>query len=151
MKYCACCFNQKPLTEFAYKNKQRGILMSYCKECNRVYQKQHYILNRVQYIQKHRKYVSKIDENNRRKMRDYLFLHPCIDCGEKDIRVLEFDHILPKRHNVSTLLSGSVSWEKILGEIDRCVVRCANCHKRHTSEQFGWYKSSLSKAPSSSG
>lgn len=29
--------------------------------------------------------------------------------------------------------------EQLLAEIERCDVRCANCHWRKTAVQFGWY------------
>lgn len=31
-------------------------------------------------------------------------------------------------------------WNKILSEIEKCDVRCANCHKRRTARQFNWSK-----------
>jgi hypothetical protein len=70
----------------------------------------------------------------------YLKNHPCVDCGESDPIVLEFDHQHSKERNVSDLLRGSYSLKKVILEIDKCEVRCANCHRRKTAKQFNWYQ-----------
>lgn len=70
----------------------------------------------------------------------YLELHPCIDCGETDPVVLEFDHISEKTIAVSHMNQIGADIDKVQMEIDKCVVRCANCHRRKTSVQFGWYR-----------
>jgi hypothetical protein len=44
---------------------------------------------------------------------------------------------------VSALVNGKYSWSKILEEIEKCDVRCANCHRRRTAKQLGWYIMSL--------
>src|SRR5712664_2964972 len=60
----------------------------------------------------------------------------CIDCGEKDLRVLDFDHVRGvKRKNVSSLIGAMVSIRTLLDEIDKCEVRCANDHRRVTVER----------------
>ncbi len=60
-------------------------------------------------------------------------MHPCVDCGESDIRVLQFDHTDPaaKITEVSQLLRNA-SWPRVLMEIEKCEVRCGNCHRRKT-------------------
>ena len=80
-------------------------------------------------------------EGNRAKIVKYLQEHPCIDCGEKDIIVLEFDH----RHGMEKVgdvakMVFSYSWERILLEIEKCDVRCANCHRRRTASSRGYFK-----------
>lgn len=114
--------------------------MSYCKSCSNSYHKEHYIRNRAKYIAKHTIYHKKIDAENRVFLVNYLTAHPCVDCGENDIRVLEFDHISEKKHTISHMLADSVRWKLILLEIAKCEVRCANCHKRRTAQQFGWHR-----------
>lgn len=72
---------------------------------------------------------------------NYLSAHPCVDCGASDPRVLEFDHIEPstKTNTISRLVSDGYGIEKIQSEIDKCVVRCANCHRKKTYEDQGWF------------
>jgi hypothetical protein len=48
--------------------------------------------------------------------------------------VLEFDHVRGvKRAEISKLVPHSSSIENIVTEIEKCVVRCANCHCRKTA------------------
>ncbi len=74
----------------------------------------------------------------------FLERNPCVDCGISDTRVLQFDHVDPreKRAAVSTLISDGHSLHSVMAEIDKCQVRCANCHLVRTRIQFGWYLSS---------
>ena len=72
-------------------------------------------------------------------MWDYLKKHPCVDCGEKNPIVLEFDHLRDKLIEVSRLVQYT-SINKVQSEIEKCEIRCANCHRRKTAIQFGWYK-----------
>lgn len=73
---------------------------------------------------------------------DYLSENPCVDCGEKNPVVLEFDHINgEKSSSISKMVSSYMSVEKISEEIEKCVVRCANCHRIVTSSRGNWWKS----------
>lgn len=76
----------------------------------------------------------------RKYVLNYLVSHPCVDCGESDPVVLDFDHQKGKIDNVSDLIKNRNSIELIAKEIDKCVIRCANCHRRKTAKDFGWYK-----------
>ncbi len=71
----------------------------------------------------------------------YLSNKKCIDCGEGDPVVLDFDHRKQsnKFKNISRMLSGHYSWESILKEIEKCDIRCANCHRRKTYIQLGYW------------
>ena len=78
---------------------------------------------------------------NQKYVYEYLLNHPCIDCGEIDPIVLEFDHIKGQKiESVSKMIAQRTSISKIEKEIDKCKVRCANCHKRKTAKEQGWYK-----------
>ena len=73
---------------------------------------------------------------NRQLVIEYLKTHPCVDCGNSDIRVLEFDHVRgQKLGNVSHAVHQTWSEEKLLNEIAKCEVRCCNCHRIATIER----------------
>ncbi len=88
-------------------------------------------LSLARHRQTRRDYQKRLRLRNKIMKRDYLLEHPCVDCGETDPQVLEFDHCGEKRSNISEMLSQTV-WSAIAREISRCVVRCANCHRRKT-------------------
>src|SRR5579859_3626868 len=55
----------------------------------------------------------------------------CIDCGYRDHpAALDFDHLpgCVKVSGISIMVTDGRSRETILAEIDKCEVRCANCH-----------------------
>lgn len=71
---------------------------------------------------------------------NYLLEHPCEHCGEADPVVLEFDHIDPKTKFKAVTELATYKLEVLKTEIAKCRVLCANCHRRHTAQQHGWYK-----------
>ena len=80
-------------------------------------------------------------QNARRFIVGYLQEHPCVDCGEADPVVLQFDHVRgEKTTEVSRLLGPGFSVAGILREIEKCDVRCANCHARRTAIQRDYYR-----------
>jgi hypothetical protein len=69
-----------------------------------------------------------------------LLKHPCIDCGETDPVVLDFDHVRGIKRKAVALMIKDFSWENIQLEIEKCEVRCANCHRRKTSKENNSFK-----------
>ena len=62
----------------------------------------------------------------------------CLDCGteatETNICIFDFHHLDPssKEDNPSFLLKTLKFTEKVIEELDKCVLLCANCHRlRH--------------------
>jgi hypothetical protein len=68
-------------------------------------------------------------------LRGLLTIHPCVDCGETDIRVLEFDHRRDKRGNVTKLARDECGIETLRAEVAKCEIRCGNCHRRRTRSE----------------
>jgi len=138
MKRCPKCAVWLPLDKFASRRAGQG-KASYCRACQSEYCKGHYERNKS--LHNRRRYFNqnRYKARNRRKIAEYLAGHPCIDCGESDTRVLEFDHVRgTKERNISNFVQAGWAWQRIVAEIAKCEVRCANCHRRKTVQQFGW-------------
>lgn len=74
---------------------------------------------------------------HRDRIREYLLSHPCVDCGETDPDVLEFDHVRGvKREGISRMIQRGFSARALENEIAKCEVRCANCHRRVTIQRL---------------
>lgn len=99
------------------------------------YGQTHYQRNRQVYLDKMkqrrkelRAFVRSIKEKSR-----------CVDCGMTDWRCLDFDH-RSGTHKIGHLSQTKIvycSKERILAEIAKCDVRCANCHRIKTLERAG--------------
>lgn len=78
------------------------------------------------------KYQRASYHRNRAILDEHLASHPCVDCGEADPIVLEFDHREPseKWKAVSCMMTHAV--DAVLSEIAKCDIRCCNCHRRRT-------------------
>ena len=140
MKICIRCNREFGLEEFNFKFKSKGIRQAHCKSCSRSYVKQHYIKNRDYYLKKALRNNSILRQKVRDFIWQYLSNHPCIDCEENDILVLEFDHRESKYLEIGKMVTGRYSLERIKQEVEKCDVRCANCHRRKTAIQQGWHK-----------
>lgn len=136
MKSCSTCKVEQPVEAFAYKVKATGKRSSICRACQKAYTKKHYAENAELYKARARVTNPQTRARARQWVTEYLLAHPCVDCGETDIDVLEFDHIElvgPNHPRVSHLQNIG----KIKREIALCEVRCCNCHARRTRRQLG--------------
>ena len=70
----------------------------------------------------------------------YLSEHPCVDCGETDIDLLEFDHVRGTKIFSIGNRQNRAGLPTIKKEIAKCDVRCANCHRKVTLSRAGYNK-----------
>jgi hypothetical protein len=143
-KICTLCQVPKILKEFNIKRRAPDGRQNVCRECNSEKGKKYYLANK----EKHKLAVSIHKEKYKQEVHqwivNYLAEHGCSDCPEKDVRCLEFDHVRGKKsRNISTMIVNICSIETLKLEIQKCDVRCANCHRKRTSDMQGWYKSGL--------
>lgn len=137
---CTKCRVVKSDENFSFRSLKRGVRLRICKECTRKQVNQHYVDHRDRYLEKTATRNKVIRAQIREHIWDYLLKHPCVDCGEKDPIVLEFDHFENKIIHVSHMAQMNSSLDKVNEEMAKCLVRCANCHRRKTSYERGWYK-----------
>lgn len=143
MKNCTLCQTQKDLSDFNKKASNKDGLQNVCRECNAKRSKQYYAENREKHLKVIRKRSNKVIANNQKYIVEYLQNHPCVDCQESDIIVLEFDHQRDKNKNISTLVSEGYSLNTVKKEIEKCEVVCANCHRRRTAKELNHYRHTL--------
>lgn len=84
--------------------------------------------------------MQKRKEEKRHEARKFIFAFlsgaACIDCGCNNILVLQFDHVRgAKKTEVSELVALGYPIETIKLEIEKCEIRCANCHTIRTKTQ----------------
>ena len=140
MKRCGVCHQVLPFESFA---KHRDGLACRCRSCQNEYSKAHYRRNKRRHNQRRMANTARYRARNRRGVTAYLCSHHCVDCGEGDVRVLEFDHVRGiKESDISTLVRVGAAWQRIVREIAKCEVRCANCHRRRTVETLRWPQAS---------
>lgn len=75
----------------------------------------------------------------RAALHEHLTSNPCVDCGESDIVVLEFDHLPGCEKLFDVGRAWDRKWDDVVKEISKCEVVCCNCHRRRTTKRSnGW-------------
>lgn len=136
-KNCTVCGARKKLDDFTVRSKNRDGHTSRCRACVNTANKRRYDA-RTHYARERLRFFNrKLRDDKAARVFHYLTEHPCVDCGESDPVVLEFDHRDGeiKRLAIAQMIERRYSWESIMAEIAKCDVRCANCHRRRTSKQ----------------
>lgn len=140
---CIKCGEEKDEDSFSWKETGKRRSRT-CKQCKRAYNKTHYKNNLTRYLQNSKKHQGSAKKRQKQFIDAYLSGKVCVDCGEGRLPVLQFDHVRgeklfcvrtwnknknPDRKNYHTL-------EEIKREIEKCDVRCSNCHiMRHHNER----------------
>lgn len=149
-KICTKCKKSLSLDKF-YSNKRFTDKKDfYCIPCRKECNLSSYIKNHSKRIETSRRYrcnnkfeIARRGHKSKNLKRgfvlEYLKNHPCADCGESDPIVLQFDHVRgEKKYTISEMIKTRMKIEYMIKEIDKCEVRCANCHTRKTLK--GSYK-----------
>jgi len=113
---------------------------NHCIECRAEYNRKHYLKNKDKYKDRATKRRKRMSDLVNEYKYDFLLTHPCADCGERDVVVLEFHHVNKEDKLFCVSKTEGRNMDAIKAEIDKCIVLCANCHKRRTFKEFGYYK-----------
>jgi hypothetical protein len=131
-RWCPRCAQDLPATAFNWS--QGSGYQGWCRDCFR-----EYFRARGDF---HRRQVARTQAIRSKRAQsivlDALRASPCVDCGEQDLLVLEFDHLGDKVAGVATLLAAKGRVDALVEEIKKCEVVCVNCHRRRTARRAGW-------------
>lgn len=110
-----------------FKSHSRNSLKN--KEKHRLRQKEWYQKNKTQV-----KAASKIARSKIRTAINELKNAPCTDCNKSyPFYVMDFDHVRGKKEfDISDLTRVASNWNKIISEVNKCELVCANCHRERT-------------------
>ena len=133
---CSRCNILKDESLFNSNKSKKTGKQSYCRDCQKEFDKAHYQKSEKRRISTRQRQNQNFEEN-KIFILNYLKTHPCVDCGESDPIVLEFDHMRDKLKNISDMRR-SYSLNNIILEIEKCEIRCANCHKRKHYDHRGF-------------
>ena len=141
-KRCFACKETKDAKLFNKNKGKKDGLQSRCKKCQKEYHNNvWYPRNREKLIPIHTKKKKARRKEHWTRVIELYFLKGCVDCGIKNVKVLEFDHVRGRKVNgVGTMIQDNYGWDSIKKEIDKCEVRCRNCHRLKTFKQFNWHK-----------
>ena len=114
------------------------IKMAYVRKIDQsVAARRHYESNKRQYKDRAREVYEAVPlRKGSRGRAEVLQSHPCVDCGESDPVVLDFDHVRGnKTKEVTKFVRNGASLRRIFLEIDKCEERCANLNRRITAKR----------------
>lgn len=139
-KRCSRCGQTKDLVHFSKRTSAKDGLQSHCKDCGKARGREHYEQNTEDYLERNRTRRDVL----RGRYYAWLSERACVDCGETDPVVLDCDHVRgTKVSNVTRMIADIRSWTLIETELQKCDVRCANCHRRRTAHIGGFRPKTL--------
>jgi len=143
MKKCVTCGVFKSESEYAWRHKLRRVKWGTCKSCQSGQRAKWYQNNKESHKATVKKNRTTAKQAAREYIDNYLDSSACVDCGESNPNVLEFDHVKGKKKaTISKMIREGYSIGAIQKELRKCVVRCANCHRIKTAKERGWFRSS---------
>ena len=132
-KWCCKCRGFKPLEEYHANNTRPDGRQGVCRECKKLYIRSHYSENKVYYKEKARARTRALVL----KVQEIKSSLGCGRCGERHPACLHFHHRDSRHKEFSLARSASKSWERVLAEMLKCDLLCANCHAKHHFSENG--------------
>lgn len=125
IKHCPSCKQERSVSEFSKNRYRKDGIQTSCKQCQKERDKTYYQSTKIE----HDATNKRLRLRNQQAVYGYLKTHPCVDCSLSDPVVLTFDHVQGKKlGNVSDMVKRPCSLLTIFNEIEKCEVRCFNCH-----------------------
>ena len=138
-KFCKGCDQVKLISEFGINKTKSDGRQSQCKECRNKYGALWYQENSAVHKKRAEASRKRSTKRNNQALWELLKDASCSDCGLVDPLVMEFDHRDEKDMNIADMRR-SYSLDKIIDEIEKCDIVCANCHRRRTYDRSGCWR-----------
>jgi hypothetical protein len=130
MIICSGCKEAKNEEDF---NKHGAKRQTFCRPCDNKKAREYYALNK----EKQKKQINAAKKLRKKALSSWLRelkeASPCADCDKFfPWYVMDFDHLNNKVANVTDMISNVVTKQKLMEEIAKCELVCANCHRIRT-------------------
>jgi hypothetical protein len=145
MRKCGRCGELKPIDEFAWHRKAKRQRQHYCRLCQSEYGKKHYAENRQRYID--------LEANRKRARAEQRMGY--LPGVLQDASMRRLCRVRPTGARVRSpgrqVICNRISLpdynrERILAEMEKCEIVCANCHRRRTAVRLGSVRALLAQA-----
>lgn len=132
-KLCPRCTRRKQRSLFYTRSNGRP--SAYCKRCSNAFSASYHLKHGPRLIKERTKRVT-LTRHAMRIWIDSLKNKPCVDCKfPYPPYVMHFDHLYGKSYNISEMHNRGFSKKRILEEIAKCELVCANCHAIRTHDR----------------
>ena len=130
MKICSTCKAEKERTAFNKNKAKKDGLSNTCRECSNKTSKDHYNKNKKDYIKRARIRSNEQVRLNKINVSKIKEEGHCLHCEEEEKACLDYHHLRDKDKSISRMVHTGICWERIKREIDKCILVCANCHRK---------------------
>lgn len=126
MKVCSKCGIEKSLDEFHKQTRSKDGLQPACKACMNIA----YNVSRKKKQEHYQAVAAARYAKNTERIRQWKSSHGCKCCGETFAPCLELHHLDPNEKDFDPAEGAVKSWAVFMAEAAKCVVLCANCHRK---------------------
>lgn len=129
MKHCGNCSTDKPVSEFNKNSRKSDGLQTQCRPCTKISNNASYKVSakRRTTIKDRNRSVAK---HNRLFVTRYKRFCGCKLCGEREPVALDLHHLNPDEKDDEVARLMRYGLKVLKAEIRKCVVLCANCHRK---------------------
>lgn len=130
MKKCSLCLRGKAESEFNVNRSKSDGLQPLCRACQKK-------LSRTYYQENKDRLRTQISESKKKRIKESTErIHQiklergCFFCIESEPVTLDFHHLDRRDKEFTIGRSREVLWERLVIEIQKCLLVCANCHRK---------------------
>lgn len=129
LKKCGRCQVEKPRDAFYKHSGKHDGLQGRCKECTTAHNKSWYAGSDERRDSVKARRVA-VKTKNQALVNRFKSFYGCSHCGERDVIVLDLHHRDPAQKDAHIAELMKCSMKALRDEIRKCMVLCANCHRR---------------------